>query len=62
LAERIDELRPHIPLILATGYGELLQGFRKTVIKLNKPFNQSALQNAVAEAMAGADHGALTKI
>jgi CheY-like chemotaxis protein len=62
LAERVDELRPHIPLILATGYGELPQGFRKTVIKLNKPFNQSALQNAVAEAMAGADHGALTKI
>ncbi|MES2492487.1 MAG: ATP-binding protein [Pseudomonadota bacterium] len=51
LAEQIELVRPDIPLILATGYGDLPAGFRKTVVKLGKPFDQTQLERAVIEAM-----------
>lgn len=51
LAEQIDLVRSDVPLILATGYGDLPPGFRKTVVKLGKPFNQRQLERAVLEAM-----------
>ncbi|HWW55859.1 MAG TPA: ATP-binding protein [Sphingopyxis sp.] len=51
LAERLEILRPNIPLILATGYGELPVGFRKGAVKLGKPFSQAGLADALVEAM-----------
>lgn len=53
LAERLEILRPNIPLILATGYGELPVGFRKGAVKLGKPFSQAGLAEALSQAMAG---------
>ncbi len=51
MAELMSDIRPNIPMILATGYGELPTGFRKGVVKLGKPFNQAALEEALSEAM-----------
>ncbi|WP_374412405.1 response regulator [Novosphingobium colocasiae] len=43
--------RPNLPVILATGYGELPPGFKPTVVKLSKPFSQAALEAALLQAM-----------
>ena len=51
LAEQIDLVRPDVPLILATGYGDLPPGFRENVVKLGKPFDQRHLERAVLEAL-----------
>lgn len=51
LIHHVSELRPDLPIILATGYGEVPEGFEKSVIKLGKPFAQSLLMQAVAEAV-----------
>jgi PAS domain S-box-containing protein len=50
LAEQIRARRPNIPIILATGYGELPIHLGISVRKLGKPFGQSDLARAVAEA------------
>jgi PAS domain S-box-containing protein len=44
--------RPGVPVILATGYGELPPGADPAIRKLGKPFRQAELARAVAEAMA----------
>ncbi|MGL3822957.1 PAS domain-containing protein [Sphingopyxis sp. R3-92] len=54
LAEQIEEIRSNVPLILATGYGELPPGFRSGAVKLGKPFSQKALADALSQAMATA--------
>jgi len=56
LAARIEVIRPNVPMILATGYGELPEGMRATVVKLGKPFNQSALESAISEAISRFRH------
>jgi PAS domain S-box-containing protein len=43
--------RPEVPFIIATGYGELPQN-TGTVLRLAKPYSQSDLAAALAEAMA----------
>ncbi len=47
LAELAIALRPRLPIILATGYGELPKGAQSRIVKLDKPFDQSKLEQAV---------------
>jgi signal transduction histidine kinase len=54
LVEQVAELRPTLPVILATGYGEVPPGFEDRIVKLGKPFDQELLKHAVAKAMARA--------
>ncbi len=50
LAEAALARRPDVPIILATGYGELPPGGNPSLRKLAKPFGQSDLARAVAAA------------
>jgi len=50
LAEITMVERPDVSVILATGYGELPLGANTTLRKLGKPFRQSDLARAVADA------------
>jgi CheY-like chemotaxis protein len=43
LAERARQLRPDIPILLATGYGELPPGLSSTLPRLGKPYQQRDL-------------------
>lgn len=43
------ELRPDMPVILATGYGETPADAASRVTRLNKPFTQAELSRAVSE-------------
>lgn len=51
LVREVSLQRPNLPVILATGYGELPPGFEHTVVKLSKPFSQDALEAALVRAM-----------
>ena len=54
LIERVLARRPDLPIVLATGYGELpAPGANAAVIRLGKPFAQTDLERAVAQALAG---------
>lgn len=44
-------LRPGLPIILATGYGEVPEDTAAQLLRLNKPFTQADLHRAVAEAV-----------
>jgi CheY-like chemotaxis protein len=50
LAEAVRKTSP-IPIVLATGYAELPLDFAANVTRLAKPFSQSELQHAVADAL-----------
>jgi PAS domain S-box-containing protein len=50
LIETVRRLRPALPIILATGYGETPADDAARALRLNKPFTQAALQRAVMEA------------
>jgi CheY-like chemotaxis protein len=43
LAERARQLRPDIPILLATGYAELPPGVSSTLPRLGKPYQQRDL-------------------
>jgi signal transduction histidine kinase len=47
LVQQVNRLRPDLPIILATGYGEVPPGFESTVVKLSKPFSQRVLAEAL---------------
>jgi CheY-like chemotaxis protein len=47
LIERTRELVPNLPIILASGYGELPEAGIHNVIKLAKPFGQAQLAAAI---------------
>ncbi len=51
LVEQAALFRPALPIILATGYGELPPGFEGKILKLTKPFSQAVLEAAVIEAV-----------
>jgi CheY-like chemotaxis protein len=53
LAAAIREKWPNLPVILATGYAELPPGAATDLPRLNKPFSQKALADAVTAAMHG---------
>ncbi len=54
-AEAVLAERPEMPIILATGYGELPPGANPTLLKLAKPFGQGDLARTIAKAMAPKD-------
>ena len=47
LARRASEQRPNLPIVLATGYAELPPGEGKGLVRLDKPFGQIQLSNAI---------------
>ncbi|WP_347906629.1 PAS domain S-box protein [Pseudomonas grandcourensis] len=51
LANAISLLRPSVPIILATGYAERLEGFAARLPRLSKPFTQLNLVEIIALAM-----------
>ena len=51
LAQAIRIIRPHLPIILATGYAERLEGFESRLPRLSKPFTQLNLVEVIALAM-----------
>ncbi|QCK88627.1 response regulator [Phreatobacter aquaticus] len=48
LAERARQLRPNIPILLATGYAELPPGVSSTLPRLGKPYQQRDLSAKLA--------------
>lgn len=51
LANAIRIIRPSVPIILATGYAERLEGFAAHLPRLSKPFTQLNLVEVIALAM-----------
>ena len=51
LAQAIRVIRPHLPIVLATGYAERLEGFASRLPRLSKPFTQLNLVEVIALAM-----------
>jgi CheY-like chemotaxis protein len=51
LAQAIRAIRPHLPIILATGFAERLEGFASRLPRLSKPFTQLNLVEIIALAM-----------
>jgi PAS domain S-box-containing protein len=51
LAQAIRVISPHLPIILATGYAERLEGFAARLPRLSKPFTQLNLVEVIALAM-----------
>lgn len=51
LADIIARERPGLPIILATGYGELPPGASSRILKLAKPFSEQDLMRTVQQAM-----------
>ncbi|MBO9516426.1 MAG: PAS domain S-box protein [Porphyrobacter sp.] len=49
LIAALDAIRP-VPVVIASGYGEGLEGLSRRVVRLTKPFNQVQLARAIAEA------------
>jgi CheY-like chemotaxis protein len=54
LAAAAKELRPGLPVLLATGYADLPQGSGSEFPRLAKPFQQEQLEAAIANVMASA--------
>ena len=52
LASAALDRKPGLPVILATGYGELPSGAPAHIVKLGKPFGQPMLERALSEALA----------
>ncbi|MFJ7795639.1 PAS domain S-box protein [Pseudomonas sp. NPDC096950] len=51
LAQAIRNRKPDLPIILATGYAERLEGFVTELPRLSKPFTQLHLVEIIAQAM-----------
>ncbi|MHC8320368.1 ATP-binding protein [Pseudomonas sp. GB2N2] len=51
LAQAIRTLKPNLPIILATGYAERLEGFATRLPRLSKPFTQLNLVDIIASTM-----------
>ncbi|MEP7006974.1 MAG: PAS domain S-box protein [Sphingomonas bacterium] len=52
LIASIKKTRPDMPIVLATGYGELPPGADQDILKLGKPFHQRDLAKALVTALA----------
>ncbi|MEO6216905.1 MAG: response regulator, partial [Sphingomonas sp.] len=52
LIASIRKARPDMPIVLATGYGELPPGADQNILKLGKPFHQRDLAKALVAALA----------
>ena len=53
LAHAVRLLKPDLPIILATGYAERLEGFAAQLPRLPKPFTQMNLVAIIAQSMKG---------
>lgn len=51
LAHALRMLKPDLPIILATGYAERLEGFAAQLPRLPKPFTQASLVQIIAQSM-----------
>jgi PAS domain S-box-containing protein len=51
LIRATDAVRPGLPAIIASGYGEGVEVPGRDIVRLGKPFNQSQLARAIAEAV-----------
>jgi CheY-like chemotaxis protein len=51
LAQTIRFMKPSLPIILATGYAERLEGFAADLPRLSKPFTQLNLVEVIASTM-----------
>ncbi|MNT99423.1 hypothetical protein D3C72_2422620 [compost metagenome] len=51
LADAIRTLKPDMPIILATGYADRLEGFASGLPRLSKPFTQLNLVEIIATAL-----------
>ena len=51
LAQAIRVLKPDLPIILATGYAERLEGFATQLPRLSKPYTQLNLVEIIASTM-----------
>jgi CheY-like chemotaxis protein len=51
LAEALRRLRPGLPVLLATGYGELRGDTAAGLARLPKPFGQDSLARAIAASL-----------
>ncbi|WP_395397738.1 PAS domain-containing protein [Novosphingobium sp. BL-8A] len=51
LADLATELQSGLPIILASGYGELPEGAQQRMVKLGKPFSQRDLELAIEQAI-----------
>ena len=51
LAHAVRLLKPDLPIILATGYAERLEGFAAGLPRLSKPFNQLNLVEIIAQSI-----------
>lgn len=47
LAEKIKQLRPHLPIIIATGYAELPVDAPRDFLRLSKPYSQEQLSEMI---------------
>ena len=54
LAAKIRQLRPHMPIIIATGYAELPPDAPNDFLRLDKPYSQQQLSEAIGLAARGA--------
>ncbi|MNF17902.1 hypothetical protein D3C80_2216840 [compost metagenome] len=51
LADAIRTIKPGMPIILATGYADRLEGFASGLPRLSKPFTQLNLVEIIASAL-----------
>ena len=54
LAWQIRQIRPDLPIILASGYAELPNAEDPRLLRLSKPFLQDELATQIARAVRGA--------
>ena len=54
LAGKARDVRPGLPILLATGYADLPSGTTTDLPRLAKPYRQADLANQVAQLLAGA--------
>jgi CheY-like chemotaxis protein len=54
-AERAHQLRPQMPIIIATGFAELANTSERELIRLRKPFSQRDLAVAIEAAVPAND-------
>ncbi|WP_258187754.1 ATP-binding protein [Trinickia symbiotica] len=59
LARAARELRPGLPILIATGYADLPQGMSMDIPRLRKPYQQKQLVAEIAKALYGARSNAV---
>jgi PAS domain S-box-containing protein len=52
LIERLRKERPRVPVILATGFGEVPEGLDRMALRLPKPYGQDSLAQAIRKVFA----------